>query len=92
MIISIESSGLQIQIEDDKNITLPAAGMQAKHGSIFEVAEASDAWVSADYHFGKWLRKEGEEAGYSRRERRDSSAHRLDRRDACAWKRGSRSI
>lgn len=62
MIISIESSGLQIQIEDDKNITLPAAGMQAKHGSIFEIAEASDAWVSADYHFGKWLRKEGEEA------------------------------
>ena len=60
--ISIESAGIEIQIEDDKNITLPAAGMQSKHGSIFETAELSDAWVSADYHFGKWLRKEGEEA------------------------------
>ena len=62
MIISIESAGVEIQIEDDKDIVLPAAGMLDKHGSIFEVAELTDAWVSADYHFGKWLRKEGEEA------------------------------
>lgn len=60
--ISIESSNLNITIEDDKDKMTPTPGMLDKHGSIFEVAEQSDAWVSADYHFGKYLRKEGEEA------------------------------
>lgn len=61
-VISIESSGIQIEIEDDKNKTLPTPGMQDKHGNIFQIGENLDAWVSADYHFGKWMRKEGEEA------------------------------
>lgn len=62
MLISIESAGMQINIEDDKNSTPTPAITPAKYGSIFEVGVAQDAWCSADYHFGKWMRKEGKEA------------------------------
>ena len=54
------SSPMSILIDDDKVIQTPGA-MLKKHGSIFEIAEINDAWVSADYHFGKWMRKEGNE-------------------------------
>ena len=58
--ISLEN-GTVISIESDEPSTKFNIDTKDKYGKIFEVGEAIDAWVSADYHFGKFLRKEGEE-------------------------------
>ena len=63
--ISLEN-GTVISIESDS----PSFNIDKtdKYGKIFEVGESVDAWVSADYHFGRFMRKEGEEAEQLKKE------------------------
>lgn len=56
--ISLEN-GTVISVESDKLAPSFNIDSKDKYGKIFEVGESIDAWVSADYHFGRFMRKEG---------------------------------